>query len=79
MRFEADTFQCRIQHIISQAFLNHRARYACRIPQDAPATFLLGRRSAVQPTRRLHHEGHRLATGAKVAAVMAGAQGQARR
>src|SRR5882672_7527776 len=36
MRFEADTFQSRIEHIISQAFLNRRTRYARRSPLDGP-------------------------------------------
>jgi hypothetical protein len=42
MRFEADTFQSCIEHIISQAFLNRRTRYACRSPPDVPCDLLLG-------------------------------------
>src|SRR5258705_10529726 len=52
MRFEADTFQCRIQHIISQAFLNRRLRYACRSPPDGPCDLFAWPRSVVQAPLR---------------------------
>jgi len=41
MRFDTDAFQWHFRHNLSQTFLNHPATYACRSPQDMPATFLL--------------------------------------